>query len=189
MLWIWSYPLLIIYEVEKSQPETYGKLWCWLNFTSVCHRPELIDKRKLQLRTSPDHRSIFFIDDCYGRVQQTMDSASPVLFVLRAIRKQDEKAMKRKPVGSTPPWFLNKLLPPGFCSICVPRCILDNTQWHGTVTWHKPFPHQGAFGWYFITAIEMWLRWFVTFLDYLLDVYNKVIDTRLDFFAYIRLLW
>lgn len=36
-----------------------------------------------------------------------MDSASPVLFVLRAIRKQDEKAMKRKPVGSTPPWFLN----------------------------------------------------------------------------------
>ena len=39
--------------------------------------------------------------------------SSSGLVVLGSIRKQAKKAMRSKPVSSTPPWPLHQLLPPG----------------------------------------------------------------------------
>ena len=49
-----------------------------------------------------------------------MGGVTSGLVVLGSIRKQAEQAMERKPVGSTHPWPLHWLLPPGSCPVSVP---------------------------------------------------------------------
>ena len=49
-----------------------------------------------------------------------LKGAINVLVVLGSIRKKTEQTMGCKPVISSPPWSLNRLLPPGPCPVCVP---------------------------------------------------------------------
>lgn len=57
-----------------------------------------------------------------------VDGAVPGLVVLGTTRKQVEQGMRSKPVGSTPPWPLHQLLPPGSHQVC----CSDSSQWTGT---------------------------------------------------------
>jgi hypothetical protein len=50
----------------------------------------------------------------------TVSNATPGLVVLGSIRKQAEQTVESKPVGSTPPWPLHQLLPPGSCLKLLP---------------------------------------------------------------------
>jgi hypothetical protein len=52
-----------------------------------------------------------------GRAQPIVGGTIPGLVVLGSIRKQAEQAKGYKPVSSTPPWFLDQLLPPGSCLV------------------------------------------------------------------------
>jgi hypothetical protein len=81
----------------------------------------------------------------YSPVEQLMGGAIPGLVVLGSVRKQAEKAMKSKPLSSTPPWPLHQQLPPGSCPVWVP--VLNpftDEQQCGNVTWNQPFLLQVA---------------------------------------------
>ena len=52
----------------------------------------------------------------------------PRLVVLCSIRTQDEQAWESKLVGSTPPWPLHQLLPPGSYLAGVPVLTSSNND-------------------------------------------------------------
>lgn len=80
---------------------------------------------------------IFLIDNCYESAQLTVDGVTFGM-VPCAIGKQDEQAMKDKPVSNIPPWTLHQLPPLGSCPsfLSVMACDLR------VVNWDKPFPPQ-----------------------------------------------
>lgn len=131
---------------------------------SIWHRPESFEKRKPQLRKFPYQITlwsslwcIFVIDDWHKRAQHTIDSASSGTVVVGALRKQDEEAMKSKSIAALLHGFFIGSCLQGPVLYVTPASGLDNnTLWH--VSWSKPFPHYGAFGWYFITAVKSFLR-------------------------------
>lgn len=51
----------------------------------------------------------------YGKVQLTVDGATPGLVDLGSVRNQTEQAMKSEPVSSTSPWPLYWSSHPGSC--------------------------------------------------------------------------
>ena len=73
---------------------------------------------------------IFLISDPWGRAQPTVGGATSKLVNLGSVRKQTEKAMRSKPVNSTPPWLLHDFLPPGCCPVWVPVLNFFNNGLH-----------------------------------------------------------
>lgn len=55
----------------------------------------------------------FLINEWQGKAQPMSGSATPAL--VGFIKKQDEQALKSKPVSTTPPRPLLQSLPPAFC--------------------------------------------------------------------------
>lgn len=99
---------------------------------------------------------IFLIDNCYESAQLTVDGVTFGM-VPCAIGKQDEQAMKGKPVSNIPPWTLHQLPPlgsyPSFLSVMAYDLRVVN--------WDKPFPPQFDlvtffyfFFFFFITVTE-----------------------------------
>ena len=100
-------------------------LCCWLVLCQIDTDKVILEEgtscEKMLPLGWPVSKLLVHFLDLYGRAPLCIDSVIPVLVFLCTIRKQAEKAMRSKPVSSTPSWLLHQFLTPGSCPLFQPR--------------------------------------------------------------------